>query len=275
MTDLDTVPPSAKSLATWKLLVLVVGAWLIPQIAAIFIVPGLAEGSAVGSVRGFFQLEIVPKFGAALFAIWAIVRLGWVSDVRHERFGVNRWVRVVPISMLAASVVTTDYANLVDAGLGFVVLLAVSTFLTGVNEELLFRGLALRAFRDRHREWVAALLSSAFFGLFHIVNIVIDGGAAIIQALWAILAGYLLYLCRRAGGGIVLPIVVHWVWDFASFSEELRYDGELSGGRSAILFLTTFALLGIVLAKRRSIPPSPPSAPGRDPGDDSGQVLPS
>ena len=260
MAEATVAPePTRRLLSTPKLAGVIVGAWLVPQIVAIFAVPGVAEGSAFDSgVQGFLQLEIIPDFGAALIAIWMIVRLGWVDEIRHESFGVNRWVWSVPIVMIAMSAATTDYANLVDAGIGYVLLLVVATFFTGVSEELLFRGLALQSFRDRHREWVAGALSSVFFGLFHLVNIVTAGPTAIFQAVWAVTAGYLLYLCRRVGGGMVLPIVVHWVWDFASFSPVLRDEGALAGGRALLMFLTTVALMIAVLVKRRSIPASPP-----------------
>lgn len=249
----------AKTLSTPGLAGFVFLAWLLPQIVAIFAVPGVAEGSAFDSgVKGFLQLEIIPDIGTALIALWMIRRLDWVSDVRHETFGVNRWVWSVPIVMIAMSFATTDYANLVEAGVGYILLLAVATFWTGVNEELLFRGVVLRSLRDRHREWVAAALTSIGFGLFHLVNIVTAGPSAVFQAVWAITAGYLLYLCRRVGGGIVLPIVVHWIWDFSSFSPILRDEDALAGGRALLMFLTTVVLMIVVLVKRRSIPVSPP-----------------
>jgi len=84
----------------------------------------------------------------------------------------------------------------------------------------------------------------------------------VFQAVWAIIAGYLLYLCRRAGGGLLLPIVVHWVWDFASFSPYLRDPDALAGGRNFILFAVTIVLVIVVVIKRRSIPHDPDARTG-------------
>ncbi|WP_051062678.1 CPBP family intramembrane glutamic endopeptidase [Ilumatobacter nonamiensis] len=254
MTSEDTPPP--KTLSTPKLIGVLIGAWFVPQVVALFVVPGVAEDS-FETVGGLVQWEIVSKLGTALIAIWVIVHLRWVDDVRHERWPTERWVAIVPIGMIVVAVATTDYVNLADAGIGFVLLLVVGTFATGLNEELLFRGIALRSMRDRHREWVAAAFSSILFGSFHLVNIVFAGGAAVFQAIWAILAGYLLYLCRRVGGGMALPIVVHWIWDFSSFSPVLRNPDALAGGRYFLQFLTTFVLMIIVVIRRRSIPASP------------------
>lgn len=129
----------------------------------------------------------------------------------------------VPATMIVASIAAIDVANLADAGRVLPAVLAVSTLCTGVSEELMFRGVALQAMRNRHREVVAAWLSSAMFGLLHLVDVVVSGGAAIVQAGWAVGVGYLLYLCR-VGGGMVLPIAVHRSWDFSTFSPELGLD---------------------------------------------------
>lgn len=185
--------------------------------------------------------------------------------MRYERHSVRRWVAIVPIAMVVVAFTTTDFANLVDAGPGLTILLAVATLLVGVHEELMIRGLALRALRDRHREWAAAVWSSLIFGAFHLLNIVVVGGAAVSQAGWATVLGYLLYLCRRVGGGIWLPIGVHAIWDFSSFSPNLREPDAMAGGRYVIQFLVTVVLPIIVLVRRHAI--------GPDPGGDGDSML--
>lgn len=232
--------------------------YLIPQIVALFVVPGVADGPAYADVRSALQLELVPDLGSALIAAFVIHRLGWTLLVRRERFATNRWVVLVPATMLVASIAATDYGNLVDAGGSLVAMLAVSTFFTGVSEELMFRGVALQAMRDRHRESKAAWLSSAMFGLLHLANVIVLGGAAVFQAFWAIGVGYLLYLCRRVGRGIVLPIIVHWLWDFSTFSPELGLDdAPVLGDLQFAMFLLSIVLIVVVVVRRRALPSSP------------------
>ncbi|MCB0970472.1 MAG: CPBP family intramembrane metalloprotease [Acidimicrobiales bacterium] len=250
-------PAAQRRLSTPTLVVLVFVIWLVPQFAAVFIVPGLVDGPSYDSVKGIVQLELLPKAGTALLAAWLIVKLGWWNDVWRERFTVERWVLVVPVGMVVVALATTDVANLVSAGLGMTALLAVTVAFTGINEELVFRGLALRALRDRHTEVRAAVWSSVFFGLFHLVNIVTDGGAAVLQSIWAISAGYLLYLCRRVGGGIALAMVVHAIWDFGSFSPFLANSEALAAGRTFLQFLSVLILLIVVIVRRRAIPATP------------------
>lgn len=249
---------SRRRLSTLRLIGLSVTFVLVPQIVALFVVPGIAEGDAYATARGAVQFELIPDLGGAIIAMWAIVHLGWTELVRHERFPTRRWVVLVPAAMLIASVAAIDYSNLVNAGSTLVVLLAMATFATGVSEELMFRGIALQAFRDRHREWVAALFSSLLFGLLHLMNIVVAGPGAVFQAIWACGMGYLLYLCRRVGGGMTLPIVVHWLWDFSTFSPELgREDAPVSDATFA-MFLLSVLLVIVAAIRHRTIPSSPP-----------------
>lgn len=67
-------------MSTGRLLGIILAAWLVPQVAALAIVAGIAAGSAYDSVRNFLQLEIVPDAGAALIALWARADLGWINE---------------------------------------------------------------------------------------------------------------------------------------------------------------------------------------------------
>ncbi len=258
------VEPSHRRLSTPRLILLSVAFVLVPQIVAIFVVPGIAEGHSYETARGAVQFELIPDVGGAIIAMWVIVHLGWTDLVRHEQFATRRWVVLVPATMLIASVTAIDYSNLADAGSTLVALLAMATLATGVSEELMFRGIALQAFRDRRREWVAALLSSLLFGLLHLMNIVVAGPGAVFQALWACGMGYLLYLCRRVGRGMMLPVVVHWLWDFSTFSPELGRDDALLSDATFAMFLVSVLLVIVIAIGHRSIPSSRPD-PTRPP----------
>jgi cytochrome b561 len=59
-----------------RLLGLIAAFWLIVQVVAIFVIPGVADGSAYGDAQAAMQLHLVPDRGGVLIATWAIVRLG-------------------------------------------------------------------------------------------------------------------------------------------------------------------------------------------------------
>ena len=91
------------------------------------------------------------------------------------------------------------------------------------------------------------------FGAAHLINVIVDGGVAIFQAILATALGYMLYLCRRVSGGLILPIVVHWVWDFSTYSSEVGIDDIDASDTAFYLFLLTFGLVVVVLVGRRHI----------------------
>lgn len=74
--------------------------------------------------------------------------------------------------------------------------------------------------------------------------------------------GYLLYLCRRIGGGMVLPIVVHRSWDFSTFSSELGLDdAPVLGDQRFLMFLSSIVLVVVVVIRHRAIPSTPSDPP--------------
>ncbi len=54
---------------------------LVPQIVAVFAVPGVAEGPADAGVRSALQLELIPDLGGALVAVSSCTAsAGWRSS---------------------------------------------------------------------------------------------------------------------------------------------------------------------------------------------------
>lgn len=260
---MSTDPPPAEPHGRRRLSVPALVGWiavfyLVPQVVSLFAVPGVSDGPPFVDVRSALQLELLPDLGSAIIAAVLVWRLGWVDVVSRERVVTNRWVVIVPGSMLVASIAAVDYRNLAAAGVALVATLVVSTLFTGISEELMFRGVALQTMRDRSGEVSAAWTSSAMFGLLHLPNIIVSGGGAVFQAVWAIGVGYLLYLCRRVGRGIALAIVVHWWWDLSTFSAVLgREEAPVLGDLQFAMFLVSLVLMAVVVVRRRAIPSSP------------------
>lgn len=177
-------------------------------------------------------------------AVVVITWLRWWPPVLRERLRVRPWLRALPVIMLVAPIVLTDYAQLRASGWGLALGLALGCLLIGAGEELLFRGVALTFTRVRYREWIAVLVTTGLFAAFHLPGgIVVAGGAG--------LTGALLYLVRRVSGGIVLPIVAHAVWDFAVFSGYLGPDPGSSSTASQVLFLLSLGLVIVIAATHR------------------------
>ena len=255
---------------SWPMLiVLIVVFLLVPQVVSLFLFGVTALDEGYQSVRGGLAAELVPDLGGAMIAAGVIVWLGWTREVLFEPRRTRAWVVTVPLALIAASLVAVDWSRLASVGVRLVLTLAGATLSTGLSEELLFRGITLKAMRDRYRELPAALLGSVLFGATHLINAIVIGSGAVPQALLATGMGYLLYLTRRVSGGLALPIAVHALYDFSVFSSQVGPgpSDPLSDAGMALL-LVELALVIVVAVWHRSIEAHPPSA-AKDGGEAS------
>ena len=89
----------------------------------------------------------------------------------------------------------------------------------GISEELMFRGLVFHWFREIPVRGIV-LISAAAFGSVHLVGLASDIHPAVIlsQAYFAFALGIIFACARARDVSIVLPILVHTVFDIAAVS---------------------------------------------------------
>ncbi len=187
-----------------------------------------------------------------LFVYGVIGALGLWRPVFVDDRPVRPWVRVVPVVLGLTILACTNYGGLARTSVPFVGLLLLGTLMIGFAEEGLFRGLGVVAFRGGgHGELAVAVWTSLLFAVAHAASLL--GGP--LQVLSTLVAGFLYYLVRRASGGLVVPAVVHGLWDFGIFSAGV-VPGDVYGLVPAFL-LVELALLLVVLLRVRRIEPEP------------------
>lgn len=257
MVVTSTEAHGRRRLPVWALLPLFLVFLLGPQFVSLVIFGVDSFDGQYDDVDSAIATEVVPDGGGALIAIGVIVLLGWTGLVWRERLRTRAWVWVVPISLIGLSLAIVDYDRLSTVGSTLVLALVVGTLMTGVSEELLFRGIALQSLRDKVSEGWAALWVTVLFGSLHLVNLLVVGAGAIGQALLAMPIGFLLYLSRRVSGGIVVPIVIHWLYDFAIFSQTVGTAETDSTDNGFYLFVMSIVLLLVVAVMRTRIAPLP------------------
>lgn len=119
------------------------------------------------------------------------------------------------------------------------IILAVFTIAIGFNEEIYFRGLALRFLMKKGRK-KAIIASSIIFGVLHLIN-ALNGKDIlylILQMLFAFLVGFLLAEIVSITKSLWLVIIWHAVHDFISFSTE-----EILDSRALIVLAVQVAIL--------------------------------
>ncbi len=100
-----------------------------------------------------------------------------------------------------------------------VIFIVLNTFLVGVSEEVMFRGILFRAFEQTMSIWPAILLTSFLFGAVHALNVFITGelGLAIMQSIAAGMSGLVFLAIVLRTGSLWTAIVYHFLWDCLLF----------------------------------------------------------
>lgn len=183
-----------------------------------------------------------------LLVIASIAWLRWWPVVWRERQRAPAWVWAVPALLVVVSIGFVDYGQLQRAGWGMAFGLLVGTLLIGAGEELLFRGVTLTFARSRYREEIAAAVATMLFAAFHLTS-------GPVYAAAALFGGFLFYAVRRASGGILVPIVVHGIYDFSVLSPFLGADApDWSNASPVLLLLSVLLSIALLIAYRRWLP---------------------
>ncbi|MEU8794838.1 type II CAAX endopeptidase family protein [Streptomyces sp. NPDC048643] len=240
----------------WFLVVVIVYAGVIQGLGRIVGVDTSYSESQFPSTASLVRNALVPIGASILFGAGVVTWLGWWRVVPHYRAPVRRWVRWVPISMIAAAVIGMNYPHLADQSVSLVVCLLLLGLFVGVGEELMFRGIGVHVFsRAGFSEGKVALYSSVVFGLVHISNALGEGAQALVQAVVVSTSGYFFYLCLRVGGTLLLPMLVHGLWDTSLISNLVGDSPQASLGMVLVIVLQVVLII-VLIVRRRSVEPA-------------------
>ncbi|TQJ30635.1 CPBP family intramembrane glutamic endopeptidase [Microbacterium sp. SLBN-146] len=157
--------------------------------------------------------------GAILLAITTTL-LGWWRPALFDRHrSGHKWPIIAPAIMGVALIVnlaSVDWSSYDAAFLAASVVL----LLVGFTEELATRGLLLVGLRNRLSEVWVWFLTSALFGIMHLVNALSGApiGSTVQQVALAFGAGTIFYILRRVTGSLIWAMVLHGLWDFSTFA---------------------------------------------------------
>ena len=181
--------------------------------------------------------------------------LGWWRPALREEHPVRSWTIAIVVLMAIGIAVGTNYGGLADRGAVLTLLLLLSTLMVGFTEELMFRGVGVTIFRSNgFSEGKVALWTCVIFGLAHATNLFAEGTKALAQVLVTAAAGYFFYVIRRRTGGLLVPALVHGLWDFSLISASVVPGEGYLGTLGPLVVLVVVAVL--VLVRRKHIEPA-------------------
>lgn len=200
-----------------------VGVWVgyVIVIVVVTLLSGVPFPEIGTSADSTWRGAVLDLAAGAVFLVVVASVLGWWRPaLRERRRAHHKWPIFVPIIMLVGALfnlVNTDWSRF-DAS--FILSLVALGVLVGFNEELMARGLLLTGLRSRLREGWVWFITSALFGVMHLVNAILGAplGSAISQAGLAFASGTAFYILRRVTGSLIWAMVLHGMWDVSIFA---------------------------------------------------------
>ena len=187
--------------------------------------------------------------------------LGWIIMIIYATFVIVavKWVKIdkeIGLTMPAASkdwyvwiptlVIpgTLIYYLGVNFTWGFMPFLLIAAAGVAINEEILFRGILLRAILPFGTA-IAIVVPSLLFGVAHLGNIFIGGDVTygLFQFGWTFFAGMALTMMRLANNSLLPAIAFHFLLDAIDYLATGEFG--VHSGMYPLKWLTIFLLLNI------------------------------
>lgn len=188
-------------------------------------VSGVGYENITDSANNVLKAVVLPLAGGAILLTAIAKWSGWWKDLWHDKYKIkgHNWMHLFAIIMLIgiiSNLAAAKFGNTTGQMIGYIF---IGTALVGYCEEILFRGIVLRGARGSGLSELRVMLVVAIsFGLFHGVNLFLgqDLVATVQQVVFATINGAIFYVIFRKSGLLIVPMILHGLWDFSVFSRE-------------------------------------------------------
>ena len=190
-----------------------------------------------------------PTLLGCAFLVVAISFLGWWRLVLFDKSRSGpAWIWIFPVVM--AAIIANNFLGMPSGKLTFELVLWSSLGAVGVGlgEEMITRGSMVVGLRSRFAEGKVWLFSTLLFSAMHVPNVFFGLPMANmpIQVILTFIMGSGLYVVRRMSGTLLLPIILHGLWDSSLFLT-VATGGTPSSIQFAIYPLAIACALVVVL----------------------------
>lgn len=219
---------------------------------AVWVINGIEYTRISESSETILKWIVAPLAAGAVFLILVVSALGWwrPSLFEVERVG-PRWLLIGPIVMLLFAIAGLATSNKSAVTMSMFWLALLGSLLVGFCEELATRGALLVGLRGTLTEPRVWFVSTLLFGLLHLPNWIFGAGpGAAFQVVLAFGGGTILYLTRRLTGSLIFAMLLHGIWDFASF---LGKPAAISTVFPLITLVLALVLVFILLRKEKGV----------------------
>lgn len=208
------------------------------------------------------DVVVIPVLVATVYLTVVTTLLGWWKPALRDSSAVRKapkWMWALPVfAVLMCAINLTQSEHRGDFTTIHWTWIIVGFLLVGFSEELMTRGLLVVGFRSKFGEKQVIVLTSLLFAVMHGTNILFGQSASstIAQVAFNIPMGVLFYTLRRTSGSLILPMLVHALWDIslvvfggtAGSLNELDPDGPQP---ATVIPVVAFCVIALLVHRKR------------------------
>lgn len=195
----------------------------------------LLLGGQEAELEALVKNGIGWQFVAAVALLFIVIFVFKWRDLKFSRPHSLLKVMWFPILVLSAISLLTLITGLPASKT--LLFIALNTFLVGVSEEVMFRGVLFRAFLENFKVWSAIIITTLLFGVVHVLNGFTTGdwGMAMLQAVAACMSGLIFIAIVIRTGSIWPAIIYHFAWDCILFLMGAASASQSNSGAAPVV----------------------------------------
>lgn len=201
------------------------GCWLYLGYLAVFFGAWMVTGvdyTRIGEDLETIRLwYAIPTLLGSVALAAATSVLGWWRIAVFDPVRVGpAWVWIFPAVMALVIANNVLVTPLGEMSAGLILWLLLGALGVGFGEEMATRGALLVGLRSRYREGVVWLLSTTAFAALHVPNVIfgLPPAQMPVQVILTFVIGTGFYAVRRVSGTLIVPMVLHGLWDSSLFA---------------------------------------------------------
>ncbi len=166
----------------------------------------------------------------------------------------NWWLVEIAIAGAIVAVLQFAFGDYSGKDMALIWAIIGSTFMVGIGEEMLFRGLIFTAFKENRGVYVGMLVSAFIFGFLHCTNMFAGAelGATLMQMVSAGLSGVVSAWIFYKTENVIPTMICHWFWDMSLLvGMYVPVSSAQTVGIIQNLFITIAGIILVVICIRR------------------------
>jgi hypothetical protein len=172
-----------------------------------------------------------PTLSCSLFLVVVVSLWGWGRVALFDKTTSGpKWTWIAPVFMLFLIILrfATLKTENISSDLWLWTILGGAG--VGFGEEMITRGSMLVGLRTKFTEGKVWLFSTLLFSALHIPNAFfgVPITSMLVQLVLTFLLGSLLYITRRLSGTLIIPMLLHGLWDTSYFLNQASASDKSS-----------------------------------------------